>query len=44
MSAAEQNNSGLIEEITKLLPAASFAVLEFVYYFLLKWGSAAKEE
>jgi len=31
----------LIEEITKMLPAASFAVLEFVYSFLLRWGCAA---
>lgn len=26
----------LIEEIMKLLPMASWAVLEFVYYFLIR--------
>ena len=29
------DNSILIEEITKLLPLASWETLEFVYYFLL---------
>ena len=34
------DTDGIIQEIIKLLPTASFAVLEFVFYFLLKWGNA----
>lgn len=30
----------LIEEIVKLLPLASFATLEFIFYYLLSWKKA----
>lgn len=37
----QYENKILIEEITRILPSAPYAVLEFVYTFLLKWGCAA---
>jgi hypothetical protein len=32
------DNSGIIQEIEKMLPDSSLKALEFVYYYLLKWG------
>lgn len=36
------DNEEIIQEITKLLPSASFAVLDYVLDFLQRWGGKKK--